>query len=401
MIAEYDAVIVGAGFSGAVVAERLASRLNWRVLILEQRRHIGGNCYDELDEHGVLVHRYGPHLFHTSKREVWEYLGRFTSWRPYEHKVLASVDGRLLPVPFNLNSLHACFAPGEARALEDRLIAAYGAGAKVPILTLRESDDTALKVLAEYIYDKIFVNYTCKQWGCGPEEISPAVTARVPVVISRDDRYFHDPHQGVPEKGYTELFKSLLADRRIDLRCGMACEEILSLDHENGEIRASEGAFGGHFIYTGMLDALFDYRFGELPYRSLRFEFEHLPQARFQPATTVNYPNDEDFTRITEFKHLTGQTHPGTSIVREYPQNYDRKVAAKAVPYYPFLTEANQARHRRYHELASKFAGLITLGRLADYRYYNMDDAVANALAVFGEIRERVNNASYRKTVVR
>ncbi len=376
----YDAIVVGAGFSGAVAAERLADRLDWRVLVLEQREHLGGNCHDRLDEYGVRVHSYGPHLFHTKRDRVWRYLNRFTDWRCYEHRVLAAVEGRLVSLPFNLTSLRQCFPPGRADRYEDKLIATYGFGADVPILELKQSPDDDLRDLAAFIYDRIFLNYTCKQWGCGPEEISPEVTARVPVRVSRDDRYFKDPHQGVPADGYTAMFQTMLDHDRIDLRLSTRFEDACAIDVERRRLCLDGEPFHGHLIYTGSLDALFGFDRGELPYRSLQFAFEHVAEAPYQPAATVNYPNDEAFTRITDFKQITGQDVAGTTIVREYPQAYDRLTAGRDIPYYPLLSDANQRRFDDYLARAREFENLTVLGRLGEYRYFNMDDAVDNAL---------------------
>ena len=381
-MSQYDAIVVGAGLSGAVLAERLAKDAGKKVLVLEHRDHIAGNCYDYRNDANIMVHHYGPHLFHTSKENVWEYLSQFTDWKPYEHKVLSRVDGQHVPLPFNLNTLAKLFPEQDAKHIEKTLIETYGFGGKVPILELRESADPLLKELAEVVYEKFFVNYTTKQWGCKPEDISPAVTARVPVVISHDDRYFHDTHQAIPVNGYTAMTEKILSHPNIDVQLGVDAATRLTLK-EDGTILFDSEPFEGWVAYTGMVDALFDYQFGELPYRSLQFDFETLPQRQFQPATTVNYPNEEAFTRITEFKHILSCQSESTTIVREYPQDYDRHDPAKNIPYYPVFTDDNQAKYVRYRELAEQYSQLILLGRLADYRYYNMDDAVANALQVY------------------
>jgi len=379
----FDIVVVGAGFSGAVIAERFAGRQNRKVLVVEQRKHIAGNCFDYIDDHGVSVHKYGPHLFHTDNKQVWEYLSRFTEWRPYQHRVLASIDGRKVPLPFNLNSLHQLYPATLASKLEQKLISCYGFGVKVPILELRKADDEDLKQLANYIYEKVFVNYTAKQWGCKPEYIAPEVTGRVPVFISRDDRYFQDRYQAVPKLGYIRLFENLLAHRNIHLMLNTRFSDIMTFDKTSGELTLFGNPFKGKLVYTGMLDELFDYCCGELPYRSLRLEFESYALHFFQETTTVNYPNDYDFTRITEFKHITQQTLPETTIVREYPQDYNRRDSRKNIPYYPIFKKENQEKYKKYRELAENMEQLVILGRLADYRYYDMDDAVDMALNVF------------------
>lgn len=380
-MSNYQAIVVGAGLSGAVMAERFASVLGLKVLVLEQRSHIAGNCYDQKNGQGITVHQYGPHLFHTSKPEVWEYLSRFTKWHPYLHKVLAEVGGKLIPLPFNLNSLHLVFPAEQAIALEAKLISLYGAGNKVSITKLRETDDPELAELADWIYDNIFVNYTMRQWGIKAEEIAPEVLARVPVVLSRDDRYFHDTFQAIPAEGYTVLISRLLAHQNIEVQLKQNALDRIKL--ENGQVWLDGKPFNGKLIYTGMLDQLFAYQFGELPYRSLQFVFRQLDYPYFQTATTVNYPNAPDFTRITEFKHILAESSDGTTIVTEYPHDYDKNDPERNIPYYPVFTADNQQRFEKYNALSAQYPLLTPLGRLAEYKYFNMDDAVANALQSF------------------
>jgi UDP-galactopyranose mutase len=387
----FDIIVVGAGVSGAVLAERFAKVQNKKVLVLEQRAHIGGNCYDYQTEHGVTVHHYGPHLFHTNKEHVWEYLSHFTSWTPYEHKVLGSIDGKLVPIPFNLNTLDAIYPHNQAREIEALLVKEYGLGGKVPILALRNSKTMLIKELGELVYQKFFVNYTSKQWGCSPEEISPAVTARVPIVISRDDRYFHDKYQAVPSQGYTQLIANILDHPNIEVRLNTDALKFVSLNIQKQSVFLNGEKFDGKLIFTGMLDQLFNYVDGELPYRSLQFDFQTLDHDQFQPATTVNYPNEHAYTRITEFKHILNQSTSATTIVREYPQDYDRHDLAKNVPYYPIFNEINQQCFEQYKQMVHAFPNVITAGRLADYKYYNMDDAVDNALAIFNQFSSHEN----------
>lgn len=386
----YQAVVIGAGLSGAVMAERMASQLGWQVLVLEQRPHLGGNCYDEYDEAGVLVHKYGPHLFHTDKQQVWDYLSQFTKWRPYEHRVLSRIDGQLLPIPFNLTSIRQSFASAEAEAMIAELIRRFGSDARVPILQLRQEESPFLQRLAEFIYQRAFVNYTSKQWGVGPEAISPAVTARVPVVVSTDDRYFTDPWQAVPVDGYSAMIGRILQHPAIDVELNTPMAARLQLDIAKGEVWLDDEPFAGIVVYTGMIDQLLP---GEapLPYRSLRFEHQHLNQPQFQPATTVNYPNEEAYTRITEFKHLTGQQHAGTSIVYEYPCDYQPQQGLE--PYYPIFTDEAQQRYQQYRARLAAMPQLLALGRLAEYRYFDMDDAVDNALAQFAALCQRLSAA--------
>jgi len=379
----FDTIIIGSGFAGSVIAERLATQQDKKVLIIDKRRHIGGNCFDCYDEHGILIHQYGPHLFHTDNKTVFDYLSQFTQWRPYQHEVLAFIDGQKVPVPFNLNSLHALFPKSLADSLELKLIEAFGFGVKVPILELRNTDDSELKFLADYIYDKIFVNYTAKQWGKKPEDISPEVTARVPVYISRDNRYFQDKYQAIPKQGYSKIFESMLNHPNISVLLNTDFNDVFNVNFESGEMTFMESEFKGQLIYTGLIDELFDSRFGELPYRSLDFKFEHLEKDQFQQKTTINYPNDYDFTRITEFKHISQQTISGTSIVKEFPQDFERNNPTKNIPYYPVFTEENKAILDRYIDFSKNFPKITLVGRLAENRYYDMDDIVARALQVY------------------
>ncbi|MCX9103485.1 UDP-galactopyranose mutase [Aeromonas veronii] len=375
---KYQAIVIGAGLSGTVMAERMASQLGWKVLVLEQRDHIGGNCFDEYDEHGVLIHRYGPHLFHTDSKEVWDYLSQFTEWLPYEHRVLSRIDGQLVPIPFNLTSIERCFQTDKAAAMIEVLRTRFGDGARVPIIELRKEAHPLLGELADFIYQKVFVNYTSKQWGVAPDQISPEVTARVPVVVSRDDRYFTDPWQAVPAEGYTTMFERMLAHSLIEVRLSTSMDQHVRLDWLQKQVLLDGVSFDGPLIYTGMLDQLMPAEGNCLPYRSLRFEHCHLAQEQFQPVTTVNYPNEEAFTRITEFKHFSGQRHPGTSIVYEYPCAY---VSGEGLePYYPLFTDTAKQLYQTCHNELARFPQLMTLGRLAEYRYFDMDDAVDNAL---------------------
>lgn len=377
----YQAIVIGAGLSGAVMAERMASQLGWKVLVLEQRDHIGGNCFDEYDEHGVLIHRYGPHLFHTDSKEVWDYLSQFTEWLPYEHRVLSRINGQLVPIPFNLTSIERCFPADKAGAMIEALRTRFGDGARVPILELRKEQDPLLGELADFIYQKAFVNYTSKQWGVPPEQISPEVTARVPVVVGRDDRYFTDPWQAVPAAGYTAMFERMLAHPLIEVRLSTPMVLRVSLDWEKKVILLDGEVFNGPVIYTGMIDALIPDNPEPLPYRSLRFEHQHIKQAQFQSVATVNYPNEEQFTRITEFKHLTGQVKPDTSIVTEYPCDYLSEYGLE--PYYPMLQDSTMKRYLLYKDTLEKMKNLFLLGRLAEYKYFDMDDSVSNSLEKF------------------
>jgi UDP-galactopyranose mutase len=381
----FDVVIVGAGFAGAVLAQKLSVEKTKKVLVVEKRRHIGGNCFDYRNNSGVHIHAYGPHLFHTSNSEVFQYLSRFTEWQEYQHRVLASIDGQRVPVPFNLTSLHQLFPQSMAHSLEKKLVEHFGFGEKVPILELTKVDDPELKELAEFIYQKVFLHYTTKQWGCAPEEISKEVMGRVPVYVSWDDRYFQDRYQVVPKGGYTNLIDNLLDNSKIHLLLNTDYKDILTFDHESGEVTLLGAKFKGEFIFSGMIDELFDFRYGSLPYRTLDFQFETLEKVQFQEVATVNYPNDYNFTRITEFKHIHDQELQHTTILREYPRDYKGVNEEADTPCYPVFNDENTERYSKYLQLADTLDKLTLIGRLAEYKYYDMDDIVARALEVFDE----------------
>ena len=383
---QYDILVAGAGYAGAVSARALAEK-GKKVLVLERRNHIGGNAYDRPDEHGVLIHQYGPHIFHTNDRKVFDFLSRFTQWRRYQHRVIANIprdnpevvpahkktDGRFFfPVPFNLDSLKNAFGMEEGNRLGQKLLDAYPAQSQVTILELRQNPDPEIAAIAGYVYEHVFVHYTMKQWGQTPEEIDPNTTARVPVRLSQDDRYFQDAYQGMPLEGYTKMFERMLDHPNIEVRLGTDARPVLA-------------EFRGPVIYTGQADELFGFKFGPLPYRTLDFKFETLPRDVCQTHGTVNYTVDEDFTRITEFKHLTGQVLPGvTTIVKEYSRAYTG--AEGETPYYAIINPENNALYAKYKAEADKKQQLHLLGRLAEYKYYNMDAIAARAL----ELAERL-----------
>ena len=386
---QFDVLVVGAGYAGGVAARALAEQ-GKRVLVLERRDHIGGNAYDRPDEAGVLIHQYGPHIFHTNDKKVFDWLSRFTQWRDYQHRVIANIPddkgGRMTyPVPFNLTSLETAFGPEEGKRLGDKLIAAYGAEKKVTILELRQNPDPEISSLADYVYEHVFVHYTMKQWGQKPEEIDPNTTARVPVFLSRDDRYFQDAYQGMPLEGYTPMFERMLDHPNITVE--LSCDALKRLKLEDGQIWLDGEVFEGAVIYTGQADELFGFSFGPLPYRTLDFDFETLERDDFQGYGTVNYTVDEPYTRITEFKHLTGQDIPCvTTIVREYSKAYTG--AAGETPYYAIINPDNNARYDQYRQQAGKFGNLYLLGRLAEYKYYNMDAIAARALELADSLNE-------------
>lgn len=369
-----DYLIVGSGFGGSVIAERLA-KSGKKILVIDKRPHVGGNCYDTRDQNNILIHKYGPHLFHTNNTEVWEYVSNFTNWIPYEHHVLAFVDGKNIPLPFNFNTLYEAFPTDVAKSLEEKLLSIYPSGSKIPILELKKSNDKELQHLADYIYNNIFLNYSAKQWGLKPEEMDGAVTARVPILLERDNRYFNDIHQAVPQNGYTKLFEKLLAHPNIQIMLNTDFKDIVSIQGE--KIYLFGQKFNGQIIYTGKIDELFDYQFGELPYRSVKMEFELINQKYYQEAATINYPNHHAFTRITEFKHIHFIECATTTILKEYPEKYIR---GQNTPYYPIFTDQNQKLYTKYVEYAKNYPNITLLGRLAEYKYYDMDDIVEKAL---------------------
>lgn len=380
----YDVLIVGAGYAGAVSARRLAEEADKKVLVLERRPHVAGNAYDCLDGAGILIHQYGPHVFHTTDKRVYDYLGRFTKWMPYEHTVVADLpDGRggrmNFPVPFNLDSMEIAFGLEEGKRLGDKLIAAYGAEKKVTILELRQNPDPEIAAIADYVYEHVFVHYTMKQWGQKPEEIDPNTTARVPVFLSRDPRYFQDAYQAMPADGYTPMFEKMLDHPNITVETGV--DALKRLELADGVIKLDGEVFDGAVIYTGQADELFGFQFGPLPYRTLDFRYETLDWDYFQSHGTVNYTVDEEFTRITEFKRLSGQEKPGvTTIMKEYSRAYAG--AEGEIPYYAIINPDNNALYAKYKAEADKYPNLHLLGRLAEYKYYNMDAIAARALAL-------------------
>lgn len=359
-------LIVGAGFAGSVVARELAEA-GQCVRIIDKRPHIAGNAFDEMNMQGVLIHSYGPHIFHTNSERVWNYLSRFTEWRPYEHRVLGVVDGKFYPFPINRDTVNRLYGLD----LDEAGAASFFERVREPREPVLNSEDVVLNSVGRDLYEKFFLNYTRKQWGMEPSQLKAGVAARVPARTNTDDRYFTDTFQAMPLQGYTRMFRRMLDHPNISVELGV--------DFADVRVR---GGFD-HVVYTGPIDAYFDHCHGRLPYRSLRFEHEHLPSVQqYQPVGTVNYPNDHAYTRITEFKHLTGQQHSGTSIVREYPQ-------AEGDPYYPIPSDVNETLFKRYQALAEKEPDVTFVGRLAEYRYYNMDQVVAAALAAAGRLIDR------------
>lgn len=366
--ADHDWLVVGAGFAGSVLAERLASVRGERVLVIDRRDHVGGNAHDAYDDAGILVHRYGPHIFHTNAPRIVDYLSGFTAWRPYEHRVLARVDETLVPIPINRTTLNRLYGLSLG---SDEEVRAFLAARAEPAEEIRTAEDVVVSVVGRELYEKLFRNYTRKQWGVDPSRLDGSVTARVPTRFDEDDRYFTDAFQCMPAAGYTRLFERMLDHPNITVRLGTDYRDVAA--HMAGTRR----------VWTGPIDAFFGFRFGRLPYRSLRFEHATMPYEWHQPVAVINHPGGEPYTRVTEHKHLTGQAHPSTSLTYEYPSD-------AGDPYYPVPCEESRALYRRYEALAMSEENVVFVGRLATYRYYNMDQVVGQALAAFQRIEATV-----------
>lgn len=365
-------LVIGAGLSGVVLAERIASELKEEVLILEQRNHIGGNCFDYQDQNGIHVHQYGPHIFHTNNERVWQYLSQFTEWQIFMNRVEAFIDGNLVNIPFNLDSLHKVFPEFMAKNLEEKLINLFSYNQSVPIIELQKIDDPDLKFLADYVFRKVFLGYTIKQWGMSPEELDPAVFSRVPVLVSRDNRYFQDRYQGLPEQGYTKMIECMLKSPLISVKL-----------NEKFEKNQDKYQYDRLF-FTGPIDEYFGYSLGELPYRSLQFKFVELEKEKFQKTAVVNYPENFNFTRITEYKTFLDEQSSKTILSYEYPEPFEK---GKNERYYPIPNEKNQRGYEEYLDMAQKEENVYFLGRLGDYKYYNMDVCVEKALTLFEELK--------------
>ncbi|MET0312796.1 MAG: UDP-galactopyranose mutase [Hansschlegelia sp.] len=364
----YDWLIVGAGFAGSVLAERIASQRDQSVLIIDRRPHIAGNAYDRYDDAGVLMHQYGPHIFHTNSDAILDYLSQFTEWRKYEHRVLGRIDDKLVPIPINRTTINALY---DLDLKTDEEAQAFLDSRAEPVEEIRTSEDVVVSKVGRELYEKFFKGYTTKQWGLDPSELDKSVTSRVPTRTNTDDRYFTDAHQVMPKHGYTRMFENILKHPNIKVMLNADYREVKDvIPHRR-------------LIFTGPVDEFFDFRYGRLPYRSLRFEHVTLEQEQYQDVGTVNYPMTEAYTRISEYKHITGQKHHATTITYEYP-------SATGDPYYPIPRAENQALYKRYQALANEADNVHFVGRLATYRYYNMDQVVGQALAEFRRIQETV-----------
>jgi UDP-galactopyranose mutase len=371
----FDWLVVGAGFAGSIIAERLASQRDEKVLVIDHRPHIGGNAYDRYDQAGILIHQYGPHIFHTNSKTVFEHLSQFTEWRPYEHRVLADVDGMLLPIPINLDTINRLYG----LSLTSTELEGWLAARAEPIEEIRTAEDVVLSTVGRELYEKFFRGYTKKQWGVEASQLDKSVTARVPTRTNTDDRYFGDKYQFMPAAGYTRMFERILDHPNIDV--------MLDTDYRI----AKHSTRCRRVIFTGPIDEFFNYRYGKLPYRSLSFKHVTLNKRWDQPVAVVNYPQTQDYTRVTEYKHLTGQQHAKTSITYEYPSDHGD-------PYYPVPRPENAELFKKYETLALATKGVWFVGRLATYRYYNMDQVVGQALATFRRIDEMLGTSVQRKS---
>ena len=370
-------IVVGAGFSGAVIANLAADKLDEQVIVLEKKSHIAGNSYDYRDENGIMIHKYGSHIFHTNNEKVWEYLKQFTDFNTYMHKVVGIIDGIEEQTPFNFHTLYEVFPETMAKRLEIKLLDAFPYNSKVPILEFQKQDDDDLQYLANYVYEKIFLNYTTKQWGVSPKDVDGAVTARVPVYLSLDDRYFQDKYQGIPLNGYTKVVENMLNHKNIELH--------LNTDYETFR-KNTENLYDWNNVrifYTGSIDEFFNYKYGQLPYRSVNFKFETHDVEFYQSHACINYPNNYDFTRIHEYKHYLNDRSDKTVIAKEYSEFFE---LGKNERCYPIASDENFELYRKYLEDAKNLENVYFLGRLGDYKYYNIDTAIARALEVFENI---------------
>ena len=367
-------LVVGAGFSGAVIAYLLANQLGEKVCVIDKKEHVAGNCYDYRDENGIMIHKYGSHIFHTNSEKVWNFIKQFTDFNTYMHKVIGVLDGIETHIPFNFNTLYDVFPYTYAKKLEKKLLENFELNSKVPILEFQKQDDKDLKYLANYVYEKIFLHYTTKQWGVSPEDVDGAVTARVPVYLSKDNRYFQDKYQGIPLDGYTKVVEKMLDNTNIELKLGVDFKDIDKSEYDR-------------IFYTGPIDEYFNYKFGQLPYRSVNFKFETYNKEYYQSNACVNYPCNYDFTRIHEYKYYLDDKSAKTVIAKEYSESFE---LGKNERYYPIPKDENAKLYNQYLELAQKEQNVYFLGRLGDYKYYDMDKAILRAIELFEKIQEAV-----------
>ena len=367
-------LITGAGISGAIIARKIADTLDERVLVIDKKEHIAGNCFDYKDNNSITVHKYGSHIFHTNNDEIWKFLNKFSVFNTYMHKVFALIDGIKTTIPFNFNTLYDVFPKSLAQSLEFKLLQAFEYNSKIPILEFKKTNDKDLNFLADYIYKKVFLNYTLKQWGASPKEIDNAVTARVPVLLSRDSRYFQDKYQGIPQKGYSNLIQNILNHPNIEVKLNTDFKDIRQYDFKR-------------IFFTGSIDEFFDYKFGALSYRSVSFKFEEYEMPYYQENSVVNYPDNYDFTRIHEYKYYLNENSKKTVIAKEFSSEY---VLGKNDGYYPVCNNTNIELYNKYKYMAKDLKNVWFLGRLGDYKYYDMDKAAQRALECFDEVFQNV-----------
>lgn len=384
---EYDIVVIGAGFAGATIANKMAN-YGKKVLIIDKRDHVGGNMYECYSNNGVRIHLYGPHIFHTNSEKVFNYLKNFSEFYKYEHKVIGNIDGKLVPIPFNYKSLEILFDLEKANIIEEKLNKKYGEGSKVSIYNLINDEDEVIRKFGNYVYDKVFAQYTAKQWEMPIDKIDNSVINRVPVVLGYDDRYFNDTIQYMPEEGFSVLIQNMLNHDNIDIKVNTNSSEIIKLDFNNNKVYLFDKEFLGKVFFTGAVDELLNYKYGALPYRSLNLVFEEYDEDYYQSNSVINYNTSEKYTRITEFKYLTNQKLNGrTTILKEYPLRYDH-LSTKSDPYYPINNKENLELYDKYKKDIEKFSNIYLCGRLAEYKYYNMDAVVESVLNLFEELKE-------------
>ena len=384
----YDVIIIGSGFAGATLARKFAEN-NQKVLILEKRNHVGGNMYEEVLENGIRIHKYGPHIFHTNSDRVFDFLKQFGDWYFYEHRVLGKINGKLVPIPFNFKSLEILYSQKEADKIKEKLLKKYPNQRKISILDLISDQDKEIQKFGDFIYKNVFENYTAKQWNMPISQIDTSVINRVPVILGYDDRYFQDKIQYMPKDGYTEIFNNMLNHPNITIELSTSALDKLKV--KGDKIYYLQQEFTGPVIYSGAIDELFSYQYGALPYRSLKLDFETKDMNYYQPVSVVNYPNEEKFTRITEFKYFSNCILPSsTTILKEYPQNYDYE-NEKSIPYYTIQNEENLKLYHQYLNQANKISNLYLCGRLAEYKYYNMDAVIERALDLYETIFEKTH----------
>ena len=379
----YDFIIVGAGITGITLAEQLSSRLDKKILLIEKSNHIGGLCYDFKNSDGILIHKYGPHVFHTDLPNIYQYLSLFTNWNMYNHKVIGSINGMLVPLPFNLISIDKCL-PEDADKIKSVLIDKYNINEKISVFELLNSDDEYLRKLGEYAYENVYLHYNEKQWNCKPEEMDKSVIDRLPIQVSYDCRYHNSLYQGIPSEGYTKMFEKMLLNPNINLLLETDYNDLIDIDYENKKIFYNEKEFKGELIFTGMIDEFFNYKYGHLPYRATTTINETVDKVHFQQNATINYPNDYHFTRITEYKYMTGQQIDKTTIQFEYPSEYNPKFE-KTIATYPIIKKDNIELYEKYKKLAEEYENIVFIGRFAEYKYLDMNDAVYNAIKLVND----------------